>query len=141
MYLSEKKQLSIVENSYTKCKQSGSEMDPQIRLDQDRLDKISIEECRLPCDSHVTVTQCHAKEKQPQQKFKIPTIEEINLYCRERKNNVDAEKFHSYYSAIGWKVGKNQMKDWKAAVRTWEKSSFDKNQNTEKKQPMNYRML
>ena len=55
-------------------------------------------------------------------KFIKPTIEEIREYCTSRRNFVDAEKFHSYYEAIGWKVGKNPMKDWRAAVRTWEKS-------------------
>lgn len=55
-------------------------------------------------------------------KFIKPTIEEIREYCSDRGNSVDAEKFHSYYEANGWKVGKNPMKDWRAAVRTWEKS-------------------
>lgn len=54
--------------------------------------------------------------------FKKPTLEEIQTYCSERKNNVDAEKFFNYYTANGWKVGKNPMKDFKAAVRTWEKN-------------------
>ncbi len=52
--------------------------------------------------------------------FKIPTIEEVKIYCLERKNNVDANKWHDFYSSKGWMVGKNKMKDWKAAVRTWE---------------------
>ena len=49
-----------------------------------------------------------------------PSVEEVERYCRERGNRVDARKFVDYYTANGWKVGKNQMKDWKAAVRTWE---------------------
>lgn len=57
-------------------------------------------------------------------KFKNPTLEEVKEYCKERNNNVDAEKWHSYYTSNGWKVGKNSMKDWKAAVRTWEKSDI-----------------
>ena len=54
-------------------------------------------------------------------RFTPPTIEEVRAYCQERGNHVDAERFHSYYTANGWKVGKNPMKDWKAAVRTWER--------------------
>ena len=54
-------------------------------------------------------------------KFKKPTIEEVQNYCKERNNNINAESFIDYYEANGWKVGRNSMKDWKAAVRTWEK--------------------
>ena len=63
-------------------------------------------------------------------KFTKPTIDEVNAYCIERKNNVDANKWYSYYESNGWKVGKNQMKNWKAAVRTWEKSNYDNNKQT-----------
>lgn len=52
--------------------------------------------------------------------FTPPTIEEVKEYCKERKNNVDAERFIDFYTMKGWFVGKNKMKDWKAAVRTWE---------------------
>lgn len=58
--------------------------------------------------------------------FKKPTVEEVNLYCQERNNGIDAEKFIDYYESNGWKVGKNPMRDWKACIRTWEKN--DKNQ-------------
>ena len=54
-------------------------------------------------------------------KFSPPTPEEVKAYCSERGNSVDAQRFCDYYTANGWKVGKNPMKDWKAAVRTWEK--------------------
>ena len=54
-------------------------------------------------------------------KFLPPSAEEVKAYCIERGNNVDAERFVDYYTANGWKVGKNSMKDWKAAVRTWER--------------------
>jgi hypothetical protein len=53
--------------------------------------------------------------------FQKPTLEEISLYCRERNNNVDPEQFFNYYESNGWKVGKNPMRDWKAAIHTWEK--------------------
>lgn len=54
-------------------------------------------------------------------KFVKPPIEEITAYCHERNNNVDANKFYDYYESNGWHVGKNPMKDWKAAIRTWER--------------------
>lgn len=55
--------------------------------------------------------------------FKKPTLEEIEEYCKERGNNVDASKFIDYYESKGWMIGKNKMKDWKASVRLWERNS------------------
>ena len=54
-------------------------------------------------------------------KFAPPTLEEVKAYCQERGNIVNAERWFDYYTSNGWKVGKNPMKDWRAAVRTWEK--------------------
>ena len=53
--------------------------------------------------------------------FHPPTVDEVKAYCEERNNSVDAARFVDYYTANGWKVGKNPMKDWRAAVRTWER--------------------
>ena len=60
--------------------------------------------------------------------FTIPTISEVESYCLERKNNIDAESFINFYDSKGWMVGKNKMKDWRACIRTWEMR--------EKKKPM-----
>ena len=60
-------------------------------------------------------------ESSDRKRFTAPTKEEVMAYCKERNNRVDPERFIDYYTANGWKVGKNPMKDWKAAVRTWEK--------------------
>lgn len=57
-------------------------------------------------------------------RFVKPTVDEIRAYCTERRNNVDAEYFYDYYESNGWKVGgRGAMKDWRAAVRTWEKNN------------------
>ena len=53
-------------------------------------------------------------------KFQKPSLDEIIVYCQERGNQVDPEKFFNFYESKGWVVGKSPMKDWKAAVRTWE---------------------
>lgn len=55
-------------------------------------------------------------------KFSPPTLEDVKAYCLERGNHVDAARFIDHYTANGWKVGKNSMKDWRAAVRTWERT-------------------
>lgn len=60
---------------------------------------------------------------QKEKKFSKPSLDDVRTYCQERNNQVDAERWFNYYSSNGWKVGKNSMKDWKAAVRTWETSS------------------
>ena len=54
-------------------------------------------------------------------RFYPPTIDEVKQYCEERKNNIDPMAFIDFYSSKGWMIGKNRMKDWKAAVRTWER--------------------
>lgn len=59
----------------------------------------------------------------PRKKFVKPSLEEVREYCLERKNNVNPEKFIDFYEAKDWYIGKNKMKDWKAAVRTWERGN------------------
>lgn len=59
-------------------------------------------------------------------RFIPPTLQEVQAYCQERGNKVDAGQFIDFYSAKGWYVGKNKMKDWKACVRTWERSEQKK---------------
>lgn len=53
-------------------------------------------------------------------RFTSPTLEEVKAYCSERGNTVNPQQFIDFYSSKGWKVGNQPMKDWKAAVRTWE---------------------
>lgn len=60
--------------------------------------------------------------------FTAPSIEDISQYCRERNNGVDPQTFFDFYESKGWMVGKNKMKDWKAAVRTWETREKEKPQ-------------
>ena len=66
------------------------------------------------------------KTTEQQKRFTPPSVEEVAAYCRERKNAVNAEQFCDYYTANGWKVGRHSMKDWKAAVRTWERKEAEK---------------
>lgn len=63
--------------------------------------------------------QTETKEKQ--KRFVPPTLEEVKAYCTQRGNGVDAEQFIAFYASKGWKVGDQPMKDWKAAIITWEK--------------------
>lgn len=60
------------------------------------------------------------ESKEKERRFTPPTLDEVRAYCQERNSSVDPERFVDWYTANGWKVGKNPMKDWKAAVRSWE---------------------
>ena len=65
-------------------------------------------------------------EKEKEKRFAKPSLEEVQAYCKERNNNVDAERFINFYTSKGWKVGNQPMKDWKACVRTWERENRQK---------------
>lgn len=97
--------------SYTDCIQDGYKSDTQVR------DRIELGKSK---DSIVDAPQAEASKTT--KRFSPPTVEEVRAYCIERRNNVDAERFVDYYTANGWQVGKNKMRDWKAAVRTWERN-------------------
>ena len=63
-------------------------------------------------------------------RFIPPTFEEVQAYCTERGNNIDPEQFVDFYTANGWVQGKGKpIKDWKAAVRTWERNSKTEQSN------------
>lgn len=109
VYQDEKAMLTEKENkAYSLGIPNGYQLDTQVRLGEDSIVKDSIEEDSI---------------KPPQKRFTKPTLEEVQAYCQERNNNVDAQRWFDYYSSNGWKVGKNPMKDWKACVRTWERSA------------------
>lgn len=65
-------------------------------------------------------TTVNGGKEKPLARFSPPTVDEVAAYCRERGNKVDAQHFVDFYTSKGWKVGNQPMKDWKAAVRTWE---------------------
>ena len=67
-------------------------------------------------------------DKPPARKrFQPPTLDEVREYCNERGNRVDPQRWFDFYVSNGWRVGKNPMKDWRAAVRTWERNGIAQN--------------
>ena len=94
----------------TKCN-TEIDIEKDIEIDTDTEKEIEIEK---------------KKKSKTSSRFTPPTLDEVIDYCNERLNGVDAERFIDYYTSNGWKVGKNPMKDWKAAVRTWERSETPK---------------
>lgn len=57
------------------------------------------------------------------EKFKNPSVDEVRTFVSKEKLNVDPERFCDYYESVGWHVGKNPMKSWKAACRTWDRNA------------------
>jgi predicted phage replisome organizer len=94
----------------------------------------------LSCNVTVTqnVTQCNATDKEEDKEidkdikskksshFVPPSLQEVQSYCQERNNGIDAEAFIAFYESKGWMVGKNKMKNWKSAVVTWEKRGIQR---------------
>ena len=73
-----------------------------------------------------------SKEKEsPVKRFVKPTVKEIKDYCIERNNTVEAQSFYDFYESKGWKIGNSPMKDWKAAIRTWEQRKGGQNAGTD----------
>nr|DAV02687.1 MAG TPA: Replication initiator A family protein [Caudoviricetes sp.] len=85
-------------------------------------------------DSNAPQSENSVKSDKPKRKkFVIPTVEDVQAYCDERGNNIDAQHFIDYYSARGWMLVKSHIKDWKACVRTWERN--DSFKPKQEKQP------
>lgn len=116
-YMEERATLSLdgkkayVECVDTPCIQNGYNSDTQVRLGKD-----SIGEDRLIEENAASGALPASKPR-----FTKPTLEEVAAYCEERQNSVDPQAFMDFYESKGWKVGNQPMKDWRAAVRTWER--------------------
>ena len=79
-------------------------------------------EIELEKEKEQEINKNNKSDKPKNSRFVPPTLEEVKSYCRERQNDVNAERFIDHYTSNGWMVGKNKMKDWKASVRTWERN-------------------
>lgn len=84
----------------------------------------------IPSQEEQEQEQEEEQEKNKKKLFVKPTFDEVRTYMGELKMNDIADRFISYYDSNGWRVGKNPMKDWKAAVRTWKASNQEKQQTT-----------
>ena len=72
-------------------------------------------------NTNINITNTNLTDSNSKVRFKKPTLDEVKNYCILRKNNIDAEAFIDFYESKNFMIGKNKMKDWKAAVRTWER--------------------
>ena len=90
-----------------------------------------------PNDTKQNKKEKGTRTSTPKEKFVEPSAEEVRAYCMERKNGVDAQRFVDFYASKGWYIGKNKMKDWRAAVRTWEQKDKDAGRKTKEKASSN----
>nr|DAE47108.1 MAG TPA: Replication initiator A family protein [Caudoviricetes sp.] len=84
----------------------------------------------VSCDVNLYKSKSKSKKKEnikeKTTRFLPPTFDDVKAYCIERKNNIDPQRFIDFYTAKNWMIGKNKMKDWRAAVRTWEQRDNQK---------------
>ena len=81
---------------------------------------------KLTDNSNININNNNLTDSNKKARFKKPSVDDIVDYCKDRNNNIDAEAFIDFYESKDWKIGKNKMKDWKAAVRTWERRETKK---------------
>lgn len=122
-YLHEKSQLQQADSGgymlvSEGCIQNVYSLDTEVRLGKDSIGKDR---------------ESKADKPPSRSRFVPPTVEEVRAYCSEKGYTVDPQRFVDYYTSNGWRVGKNPMKDWKAAVRTWNGKEQSSNGKAESK--------
>lgn len=123
-YVEEKSMLGLKKNkAYTL---DVNKMDTKCIQDVS-VGKESIGKVKLGEDSIVKDSKGESVRGEKAKRFIPPSVEEVEQYCIERSNNIEAQSFIDFYESKGWMIGKNKMKDWKAAVRTWERSRKQEN--------------
>lgn len=95
-------------------------------------------ETAFQATSNNVFREADAKEKLISKVFYPPTLEEVNSYCMERENGIDPQLFIDFYTSKEWMIGKNKMKDWKAAIRTWELTRKKNENNSDNTKPKDY---
>jgi hypothetical protein len=81
---------------------------------------------KLTDNNNININNTNLTDSNRKAFFKKPSVNDIVDYCKERNNNIDADAFIDFYESKDWKIGKNKMKNWKAAVRTWERREIKK---------------
>lgn len=123
-YQEEMKRLSISGGSYMlntvgipNDNQVTYQRETQVSIDKDSIDKDSID--KEICVQPEVATPPESTPQKKTSRFIPPTEEEVKQYCLENGYTLDTQRFVDFYECKGWMVGKNKMKNWKAAVRTW----------------------
>ena len=119
-YKEEKAALELDENSAYRLAESSllqlrdetvTSPSTQVRLGKDSIGKVSVGKESI---------EDEASPDSRSKRFVPPTVDEVRAYCQDRQNGIDPQRFIDHYTSNGWMVGRTKMKDWQAAVRTWE---------------------
>lgn len=104
-----------------KCRANARAKPEQVAQDahisKEEVFSFDCKEVKLRTPSDLELATAPTKER-----FKLPSLGEVRAYCEERHNSVDPQQWFDYYTSNGWRVGRNPMKDWRAAIRTWERN-------------------
>ncbi len=117
-------------SKYKQCQQPrgdyrGVDMEMDMVMEEKKEKGVVGEKEKGTSDVFVAELERQELSKTRTKRFTPPTLEEVKAYCLERRNGIDPQRFISSYESKGWMVGKSPMKDWKAAVRTWERSGYN----------------
>lgn len=109
----------------------------EIDIEKDIEKEIYTKKDKDMCTKTEVLEPPHPPKKKKTPRFVPPTVEEVRQYCRDNGYSVDAQRFVDFYECKGWMVGKNKMKNWKAAVRTWVKKDKEGVKTDEPREPTN----
>lgn len=109
----------LVDNT-ANVRQMPSEVEANAEQTKSNCPAIKVKESKVKENKENNIKKKN-KKKETDKRFLPPSIEEVKSYISEKKYSVDAETFIAFYTSKNWFVGKNKMRDWKAALITWEK--------------------
>lgn len=122
-----KKSESLSKNSLIRWNKYREKMQKDMQLDMQKdmqLDMpIEDEDEDENKDKDSVFPEKGVRGEKPRENFIVPLFAEVEAYCKKRSNKVNPLKFYNFYESKGWMIGKNKMKNWQAAVRTWEMST------------------
>lgn len=130
--------IQSVSSSDTKRIQTVSNPDTRVRLEKvstlvRKLDNNNINNITpvIPSVLHPQGEKNDTSEASKARRFTKPTVDEVRTLCADRSYHFDPQAFIDHYESNGWRVGRNPMKDWKAAASTWERGWKERNRTTE----------
>jgi len=125
-WISELKRNGFIKISFTYKEGSKEIANRYIQICYDSISKNDKGVLTKMLKNNNIINNTNLTDSNKKERFKKPTLDEVKNYCILRKNNIDAEAFIAYYESKGWTVGSGKMKNWKAAVITWEKKNYNK---------------
>jgi len=131
-WISELKKNGFIKISFTYKEGSKEIANRYIQICYEGVSKNDKEVLTKMLKNNNTINNNNTTYSNSKVRFKKPTLDEVKNYCILRNNNIDAEAFIDFYESKNWQIGKNKMKDWKAAVRTWERRNKNKPQTMSK---------